>query len=131
MCAPNQSAEFRPGHPPIASNTGTSYNFIGSQTSTGPALVNNWTANPYWNGSRYQQDPSKGALPTGYFEICIPVKPKPGKAGGGGGGGGGLGGAGYSRGYPVWWYQMWGFLGWVNSIPVGYNEVVTVRMLVE
>jgi len=76
-------------HSAIASSTGTNFNFIGSQTSTGPAPVNNWTANPYWNGQMYQTNPSKGATPTGYFEICVPIKPKSGKKGGGGSGGGG------------------------------------------
>jgi RHS repeat-associated protein len=36
--------------------------------------------------------------------------------GGGGSGGGFLGGGG---GYPGWWYSMWSFVSWVNSIPVG------------
>ena len=36
-------------------------------------------------------------------------------SGGGGGGGGYIGGGGY----PGWWYQMWSFSNWVNSIPVG------------
>src|SRR5208337_4917641 len=71
----------------IASSTGTNFNFIGSQTSTGPAPVINWTANPYWNGQMYQTNPSKGATPTGYVEICVPIKPKWGKKGSGGSGG--------------------------------------------
>jgi RHS repeat-associated protein len=35
---------------------------------------------------------------------------------GGGGGGGFSGGFG---GYPSWWYNMWDFLNWLYSIPVG------------
>ena len=41
----------------------------------------------------------------------------------GGGGGGGdreVGGVvGFAYGYPGWWYSMWDFVSWVNSIPVG------------
>jgi len=43
---------------------------------------------------------------------------------GGGGGDGGYSGGG---GYPSWWYSMWAFVAWVNSIPVGRGRVtVTV-----
>lgn len=57
-------------HLAIASQTdpANGYNFVGSQTSTGPATVNNWTENSYWNGSR---PPSLGAAPAGYFEVCV------------------------------------------------------------
>jgi hypothetical protein len=51
-------------------------------------MVNNWTANAYWNGTRYQQDPSKGAFPSGYYEICLPMNTKQRKAKGSAGGGG-------------------------------------------
>jgi RHS repeat-associated protein len=44
------------------------------------------------------------------------MRPLIGGGGGGGGGGGFLGGGG---GYPGWWYSMWDFVGWVNSIGVG------------
>jgi hypothetical protein len=34
------------------------------------------------------------------------------------GGGGGGGGVGFGGGYPGWWYSMWNFVNWVNSITV-------------
>jgi RHS repeat-associated protein len=51
-------------------------------------------------------------------------------AGGGGGGGDGgvfVGGGGL----PSWYYSMWDFLNWVNSIPVGPRYEVTVRIVEE
>jgi hypothetical protein len=36
----------------------------------------------------------------------------------GGGGGEGLGGVNYYGGYPSWWYSMWRFADWVDSVPV-------------
>lgn len=39
---------------------------------------------------------------------------------GGGGGDGGVGG--YFGGYPSWWYYMWDFLNWIDSIPVGVDD---------
>jgi RHS repeat-associated protein len=37
------------------------YNFVGSQTSTGPRQVKNWTNIPYWAGRI-----------AGYYQICLP-----------------------------------------------------------
>ena len=65
----------------IETSTGSSWNFVGSQTSTGPASVNNWTQNAYWNGDRYKQDQSSGAVPSGYYEICLPDKARPAAGG--------------------------------------------------
>jgi RHS repeat-associated protein len=47
------------------------------------------------------------------------------------GGGGGGGGSGYvgGGGYPSWWYSMWAFVEWVNSIPVSRREEVTVTII--
>lgn len=42
--------------------------------------------------------------------------------GGGGGGGGPVSFGG--GGYPSWWYSMWSFVDWVNSIGGGYGEVI-------
>jgi RHS repeat-associated protein len=53
--------------------------------------------------------------------------PSPGVGGGGGGIDRTFYGYGYG-GYPSWWYHMWAFVAWVNSIRV---EVVTVRVLDE
>jgi hypothetical protein len=48
----------------------------------------------------------------------------------GGGGGGGDFGGGYGGGYPFWWYSMWAFVNWVNSIPVDrYSELPIIRFL--
>lgn len=30
-------------------------------------------------------------------------------------------------GYPSWWYDMWAFLDWVNSIPVGGEQEVEIN----
>jgi len=104
-------------HSAIASSTGTSFNFIGSQTSTGPREVQNWTANAYWNGSRYQQDPTKGAYPSGYYEICVPVNAKIKKRKGGAGGGSGTGGDGLIFFEPT-------FAGWEGGISFGIGQWV-------
>jgi hypothetical protein len=45
----------------------------------------------------------------------------------GGGPGGGIHENGHmGGGYPSWWYSMWSFVNWVNSIPAGggYGEVI-------
>jgi len=52
-------------------------------------------------------------------------------SGGGGGtvGGGGGGGGGDFGGYPSWWYSLWAFVDWVNSIPVGngHGKLVGIK----
>jgi hypothetical protein len=48
-------------------------------------------------------------------------------AAGGGGPGGAPGGAGGGV-YPSWWNQVWGFFGWVNSVPIE-SVTSTVRPL--
>jgi len=45
-----------------ASDPQNGYNFVGSQTTTGPAQVRNWTSIPYWRNHI-----------SAYFEICLPA----------------------------------------------------------
>jgi RHS repeat-associated protein len=55
--------------------------------------------------------------------IIPPPVPLGGSIGGGGGGGIDGGGGGGFVGYPSWWYSMWDFVDWVDSIDMSYVEV--------
>jgi len=52
------------GHLAIATSADplSGYNFVGSQTSTGPRQVKDWTRIPYWTNRI-----------AGYYQICLPV----------------------------------------------------------
>jgi RHS repeat-associated protein len=64
------------------SDTGSSYSqhvvidngsdFFGSQNNTGPAIVNDWQNNNYWNGNNLAQGKARGAVVEGAYRICIP-----------------------------------------------------------
>lgn len=82
--------------------------------------------------NRFNMNPITSAMLAG---LCPPAQPAPAAApnvpdGGGGGGGGGGGdfggGGGGGGGYPSWWYALWEFLAWVNSIQIARVTVTVI-----